>query len=256
MNLCTSATVLVRVHYPITIGKNFRSDSENIKLDTGFSLRGRSKRFSRDVQRGGGPLRGYIVSYQLPVQVKLQARDLLRWRLASLAIQKYSRPIPDSNDHKLSTKEPYNNPANVKLLEWPLLLCLPISVAIYGAVIAAAWNYQFTGYSDQNLWRASSIVFLSATVYPFIYFPGYLLFLGPKKIWSKASAVSNKFVVWLFRLSSLVVGIISGTVLVGSALTYIAARIYVFVESIVDVFHLQPEVLQQPRWTEYIPHIV
>jgi hypothetical protein len=109
-------------------------------------------------------------------KVKLQARDLLRWRLASLAIQKYSRAIPDSNDHKLLTKEPYNNPANVKLLEWPLLLCLPIPVAIYGAVIAAAWNYQFTGYSDQNLWRASSIVFLAPTVYPFIYFPGYLLF--------------------------------------------------------------------------------
>ncbi len=250
------------VPFPILINTSNPASRQTAEY-TGFRIRVESRRFrkkatfqTKQAKWGKTPYR----YHGLPLEIKLLSHDFIRWRLASLAIEKYKQQRPDKKDHNLLVSKPTNDPSISENLtwQWSFEIGLSVALTIYGAIHAAAWNYDFISSEEQFLWRASVVLLMSALVF----IPGFLLlgvcYRGLDDLYRDAGHVSGPFSRFLLKFALLLgyflIG--GGMGILGSILLpYLAARFYIVIESVKDVFFLQPEIFKQPVWTKYIPHI-
>jgi hypothetical protein len=140
-------------------------------------------------------------------------------------------------------------------------LAVAISTALYGGLHAAAWHSFFPTEVEKWFWRASSIV-IAASGLLFAYG------MASDRLWQHIILHYHLPFVWAVRWAERVLDLLS---LNGSnfepgtgfgAIVYfslsaccVIARLYLVVESFINLRKVPVEVYQTPDWTQWIPHL-
>ncbi|KAG2357367.1 hypothetical protein BDR07DRAFT_1297878 [Suillus spraguei] len=109
-----------------------------------------------------------------------------------------------------------------------ILLIGCFSGAVFGGIHCLGWNVLFLGYTEQMIWRAASLVIVSA--------PVSLLLLSSYIIWKGGGGI----IVFAATASSFI---------------YIVARITLIVLMLMSFRSLPPGVYDTVAWTKFIPHL-
>jgi hypothetical protein len=115
--------------------------------------------------------------------------------------------------------------------EFILAVSVGLTVAmIFGSIHCAAWSFQFPSYTEQLLWRISSLII---TCLP-------ALVLVVAAIWDHSDLNSQKF--W-------------AAIMMLAPFPYILARIILLVLPFTALRSLEPDVYRTVEWTTLIPHV-
>jgi len=142
----------------------------------------------------------------------------------------------------LSTKSSFNARSLKSLLGFSLAGC------VYGGLHLSAWNVPFPTTSQRFLWHISGLVLISSG-------PVMVCRLGVEHLWKKWGFwgdSSNSCWCCLAACPTVMSWYIALYMAYG---IYILARVYLFVECFVMLWHLPDAVYSVPRWTQYLPHI-
>ena len=199
--------------------------------------------------------------------------DLNRWALASSAWQKY-RPTPQQHDRfaeRTSAPRLYDG-IHRRTGNWPKtsfafldgyatfdirLLTFSIATGLYGGLHLLAWEALFGSSVEQFLWRASCLLLamsgcIITSAVPVRLTTTLLGFIS--ELLDESS--SGAELCWLFYLG------FGATILLPvcaimhiCALAYIPARIFLIVESCIQLGRLPPGAYLTPDWSKYYPHI-
>lgn len=161
----------------------------------------------------------------------LEAQDIIRWRMAWQAIEKYDR----LDGHVCRRSKDMLDRSDI-LDDNLLILGFSITAFVYGGLHALAWPAHFKSSTEQLLWRISAAMVMGA-------FP---VGTGIYKIWDRIIQLrpsGGAYDTILTILSFLIL------------LAYIVARTYLVVECFINLKHLPAGVYNVPQWSSYFPHI-
>lgn len=201
--------------------------------------------------------------------------DLDRWALVSRAWQRY-RPTPQQHDlfvERTSVPQLYDGISR-RIGNWPnpslaffnghvpfdiRLLTFSIATVLYGGLHLLAWDALFGSDAEQLLWRASCLLLMMS---------GFIIILGISLglatalngfIWDLIEESSSMLATGLLLLLQLVSSAILFLPLLLAvayyAMAYIPARVFLIVESCVQLARLPPGAYVTPDWSKYYPHI-
>ena len=202
--------------------------------------------------------------------------DLNRWALVSCAWQRY-RPTIQQHDPsaKESSAPRLYNGVGRRIGNWPTsslaffdrsvtldarLLAFSIATGLYGGLHLLAWGAPFSSDDEKFLWRASCLFLaMSGCI---IAICGISFGLSSKGLCILASLIkesSNTFFTRLLLKSGLcfclILGAVFESVLLISMMGYIPARVFLIVESCIQLARLPPGAYATPDWSKYFPHI-
>ena len=187
-----------------------------------------------------------------PSSITLTNQDVMRWKMASRAVQIYATDSPVKeyqrlfNQIMMSKETLYPRVVVPRCGNWPgmedemdLQVALGFSTAalIYGGLHALAWFAHFDSSTEQTLWRISACVVMAGVPI------GYLIL-----IWGMymSEQLDESELVILPPFIFLVLLIM---------LAYVLARAYLVVECFINLSHLPAGVYDVPTWSAYFPHI-
>ena len=213
-----------------------------------------------------------------PVQKEctFQPTDLKRWELVSRAWQKYRTATVEHDPFSKKTSgTPLYNGIGTRIGNWPrsapafldkfvvkLGIRLPIfsiAAGLYGALHLLAWEAPFGSRAEQFSWRASGLFLVLSgpsllCVYPVVLVVNLWQSLQDKDVEARGWPA---FKFWLLCFSSFFgLFLPFSTILVLEFIgVYIPARVFLIVESRVQLARLPPGAYTTPDWSKYYPHI-
>jgi hypothetical protein len=271
--LDSSTEALDRTHRP-----SFTVTTSQALPGTGFKANGNSTRWKVAITRSYGEgvsAEVYTDVHYTPAVFNLTPRDVLRWKFAREAMDKYQLQKPDKNLYLVTIKPviehmEYSNGSDGTPAIWQFLGFLVVSAA-YGGLHTVAWNARFPSHREMVLWRVSALVIASPAVLcvllmllcPAAMAAGFIFqscciklapaaklqqTLSRKPLVVKVTIRTAEFTMLVLR--------ILGKIFALSAFVffYFPARGYLVYESFRTVFFLPPEAFKA-TWTRYIPHI-
>ena len=117
-----------------------------------------------------------------------------------------------------------------------LWLLLPVIIASFGALHCAAWNFPFRTEVEQNLWRSSALVMVTApfaTCYMDLISHKFAVSFGFSHFVREATIAHG--IIWL--------------------VIHMISRCYIMVESLVSLRALPPSSFTVIAWTSFLPHL-
>ncbi|KAG2123640.1 hypothetical protein BD769DRAFT_1469660 [Suillus cothurnatus] len=117
-----------------------------------------------------------------------------------------------------------------------ILLIGCLSGAVFGGIHCLAWNVLFRGHAEQILWRAASLVIVSA--------PVSILLLWGCAIWLNSLSELGD----IFASSEIIVSL-------ASIFIYIVARVILIVLIWMNFQSLPSGIYDTVAWTNFIPHL-
>ncbi|KAI4145262.1 MAG: hypothetical protein L6R39_003879 [Caloplaca ligustica] len=205
----------------------------------------------------------------------LSPSDLLRWRLAHTAIERYDLEL----DLRIRHTTPVNGrrlQSRVTLRQWNvslnlqslhLAIAVAVSGALYGGLHLLAWDVAFPSSVEQLLWRISACcVTLNGVVIGCI---GRLstsaaaqkAYIAVDDRRSRHSLSQERPSFWTgvrFHMKVIIYAVVLFLTIVPLPLlwfSYVLARIYLVVESLRSLAYLPPGAFLTPTWPAYFPHI-
>lgn len=191
--------------------------------------------------------------------------DML-WKLAAKGFRRYHRPgeveyVPrkDFLDilYKPVSVEPreredeksyfvWNRALNIPSSEWDtehmgnfaLVIGINLAGLIYGGLHLVAWAAPFASKTERILWRMSALDVVATGPVLTILNVG-LVFAGI--VHRSVEPIAVNVLAALFPCIFVL---------------YLISRIYLVVESFINIAHLPNQVYEQPSWSQYIPHII
>ena len=198
------------------------------------------------------------VSDQSALKAGLTTQDVTQWKMAWRAIELY---LSSRTSDMLKTEELVTG-RNTDGPDWDSFFWDPahkfgfmVASFIYGGIHALAWNAHFRSYPEQLLWRISVSVVIGGLL------AVYLLFRFLVLTDLDESRKKNRNIFLHSCLQSLMEGlrkfVLSFITLTIFAwlLIYVLARIYLVVESFINLSHLSAGAYSLPNWSAYFPHI-
>lgn len=201
----------------------------------------------------------------------LDSSDLRRWGLVSRAWQKYEPKLEDYHFLAGDYKPEICNTVCDRMRNWPSstkdgivpnglyggdyriqLLTITITGGLYGGLHLLAWNALFVDWWQQSLWRISGSLVASSG----------LMILSLDVLWTILGVVAHRNdasvglrpLIRSLLLCVLMIPFVSCSVMV--AFCYIPARIFLTVESCLQISRLPPSAYELPQWSQFYPHIV
>ncbi|ORX96674.1 hypothetical protein BCR34DRAFT_593759 [Clohesyomyces aquaticus] len=217
----------------------------------------------------------------------LRPTDLIRWKLASQAIERHrwythntysesfvSIPIWNKEwlNHNLVTlRDPDWIPGFLMIAassrDLLLYMGMTAACAIYGGMHLLAWNAHFPSTAESILWRLSSV---AVAAYGPVYLPNvlyeslgnYLLKRRRRKDqrlewhwWRDKNIDNGQWYSIVDSVSYYAHRVWIGAYFGGYVPLFFLGRGYLVIECFMNLFHLPESVLQTPNWSQYFPHI-
>lgn len=208
----------------------------------------------------------------------LQSSDLARWRLAHIAIEKYGLES-DLRERHATNVDGRGLRSRVALRQQNMVLftssvqftlALAVSGALYGGLHLVAWNAAFPSRIEQILWRTSAMCVacnglllglaaylphclvvrralyrMAALRHHRYKSPLYSQDYNYKP--SRFDWISNIIWIFLFGFGMIVLPLLW--------FSYVAARVFLVVESLKGLSYLPSGAFDTPAWPAYFPHI-
>ena len=160
------------------------------------------------------------------LSVTLEAQDIIRWRMAWQAVERYHRL------GGLVCRRSKDMPDLTDIFEQKrLMFGFSITAVVYGGLHALAWFGNFRSSTEQLLWRISAAIVMG----------GFLVVTGLYQL--------------IIRTTSKIVETLTTPLVFLISLAYILARAYLVVECFISLSHLPAGVYDVPQWSSYFPHI-
>lgn len=198
--------------------------------------------------------------------------DIIRWRLAHEAIQKYHleddvrarhQDRSDIYDENSRVKARIGNLVNlIGSRAWEVWFGFAVAGVLYGGLHMLAWNAPFSSRLEQILWRVAAS---SVTFAPLLLAPVALLFsrrrLGRastklvEKTRDEVVELKGGLAMFWFRRATMVLFV--PFFALGPLLwfLYVLGRVYLVAECFKNVAHLPKAVFENVSWSAYLPHI-
>ncbi|MCJ1437410.1 hypothetical protein MMC27_006797 [Xylographa pallens] len=197
---------------------------------------------------------------ETPVVVRVNWAGVKLYK--SVAIQIQQRPEVFSDRMQGIVRRATNWPLTlIDLFKFPKkqqMIALFLSGFLYGGFHALAWDYYFISEVQRRLWQVSAITIMAAA--PFTAFGLRLTAKLHKRLvytierhFSHSHAY-NAASVGFKNLIFLTMRLLGISFYCAGSL-YLAGRVYLVVESFVNVMNLPESVYQLPVWSAYFPHI-
>ena len=205
-----------------------------------------------------------------PWMVILNSMDIERWKCAAnLFIENPPSGIWTEFEDLLATHSSEWPPLFGKKGKIDLLIGSLFTTAgfVYGGLHALPWSSDFLTGREKRLWQASVIIIISLGPLVVISFPVFALMefvnLEYKKAKSEGRVPKLKklrpllrrlFRFW--RIARALIKFVSSAAVAAVCVAYCLARVFLVVESLVALFHSDPDIFLVPSWSTYFPHIV
>ncbi|KAF8192193.1 hypothetical protein BJ912DRAFT_1058132 [Pholiota molesta] len=184
----------------------------------------------------------------------LQHRDIIRWRLASRALARYSLSSFPSTwafayvvPH--AELQSATDPKGAGYGDITRMSCAAALLgAMYGAPHFIPWNTNdFPTAIEKLLWRAATvIVAASGTYFGTMFVVSTLVF---RLAWPRQQGSNRGWTSWLPRRDQ-----VEAALIASGAVVYCGAGAFLVVESFRQLFYLPPGAYELPSWTNYFPH--
>ena len=212
-----------------------------------------------------------------------QPLDLKRWELVSSGWQRYRLTFQEQDPFSLaavhrsrsSSAARLHNGVGRRMENWPGLpdienfvfggevtldiraLTFSIAAGLYGGLHLLAWEAPFGSESEQWLWRGSGLVLMMSGPVLLCAFPVNLGDRVSGAFRFKARQASGWSYVRFTMLEFSIHGLCFpfGMIILIMGLAYIPARIFLIVESCLQLARLPPGAYTTPNWSKYYPHI-
>jgi len=186
-------------------------------------------------------------------KITLSPADIRCWQLAREALDSDLVIDRDKMSLELDEGETYmfsrtgqlslvgdrstNDPATYNVLS-QLSIGILLASLLYGGIHLVAWNRAFRTTAEAVLWKLSGlgIIAYGVVLSGFTYFDD--------RTHGKRSSQTEA--IW---------SVIIDFVMTPGIVFYIFCRIYIIVESFLDLFYLPDSAFQVPSWSQYLPHI-
>ncbi|KAK2806716.1 hypothetical protein FQN50_005710 [Emmonsiellopsis sp. PD_5] len=236
--------------------------------------------------RAKGTQRVMKQNYYHPRVVHLDAKSVNRWELASkyrrrcldtysiyyprgkLAVETVSELVKDEDaEIEFLVHEVPNWPGSAGLLPKSSYFtwgAISFAVALYGGLHIAGWNGHFPSTIEKMMWRVSSVLIAASGILATIYIAIDRLPSRGKESYLDhwAETFGSDEVTGakkLISVSQFLLVITTGVVLIlpliGGAIIYIPARLFLVIESFIALRDQPIEVYQTPDWTGWVPHL-
>ncbi|KAL8677460.1 MAG: hypothetical protein Q9186_006101 [Xanthomendoza sp. 1 TL-2023] len=188
---------------------------------------------------------GSEVTLALP-RVSLTKQDINRWEMALRAAEiqgtvRINRRYTTYESTNKGFRRRCPDMPDVRDVIGNLQIALGFSAAamIYGGLHALAWFAHFNSPIEQMLWRLSACVVMG----------GIPICFTIAQAWDYLDTFTiplwiENILLFICRLAVLLLGI-----------AYALARLYLVIESFIQLSHLPAGVYDQPEWSSYFPHI-
>ncbi|KAK0652743.1 hypothetical protein B0T16DRAFT_369522 [Cercophora newfieldiana] len=234
---------------------------------------------STDHRRLDDDLQGPVTESYARIWLGSYHHDAYRWGTALDRL-----PLPDVQHATLLTDYVGNLPRFEGVgRQWLMYFGFAVTGFIYGGLHCLAWNVPFPTKTELMLWKLSSVAVSSTgalllLVYTWELIPPFWGKRGPDfvatlyekvdKMVAKAPVGSTRAAVkkarfraivrsLVFLLPSLcgILKVLYDISIVLFMVFYCAARLYLVVESFINLIHLPDSVYAVPKWSQYMPHI-
>ena len=208
-------------------------------------------------------------------QCTFEPVDLNRWALVSCAWQRY-QPTPQQHDPFTGDNSPpwlYDGIGR-RIENWPRtslaffvghvtfdirLLTFSIATGLYGGLHLLAWEALFGSDAEKFLWRASCLLLVMSGSIIMLGIPTGLSLKFFYFTFSLIDESSNILATGLFHLLScgyiLTLLLPLSAIMMLYVMAYIPARVFLIVESCIQLARLPPGAYVTPDWSKYYPHI-
>ncbi|KAL1798316.1 hypothetical protein ACET3X_002353 [Alternaria dauci] len=184
----------------------------------------------------------------------LNEADQYCWLLASKSLTKYDTLL-QLDQHTDNNLEKYLTDCNERMLvdrvgDIPrietlsgvvVVATLAIAGFIYGGVHLAAWNTMFRTKMEEYLWKISAISLAASG-------PMGVCVIFIFRSWNIER--EDDMSLGRFLLTSLLMFILPAV-----GVVYVVARVYLIVESFLNLTYLEASIFVVPNWLQYFPHI-
>lgn len=195
-------------------------------------------------------------TYTIEPVIKLYPDDVARWRLASQGLKQYSGLSKPTENLDLLLESLVNDLVTIpdpfvgKPIELWSFWGVALAGVFYGGFHLLAWNVKLPLASQETMWRFSA---MSVTVYG-VAVAVVATAAALERITEQFESIRH--FLWLFirSLYGLFVLLIMYCAMMYFPV-YVVARVYLVVESFVQVFYIPVEVYEMPSWARYIPHL-
>lgn len=202
-----------------------------------------------------------------------QPLDLKRWELVSRGWQKYQPTFREYDPFARSLRPRLYNGIDKRMRNWPRtsfsfldgyvtldirLLTFSVAAGLYGGLHLLAWEAPFRSEPERFCWRASgSLLVMSGFVVilgiPFGLACRLIDFLGDKS--DEASTLSAAGLDLLGLVSTMTLAFPPCMIMGVFLMAYIPARIFLILDSCLQLARLPQGAYTTPDWSKYYPHI-
>lgn len=182
--------------------------------------------------------------------VLLDGMDILRWTLASKALQRYARngmPVSDNYAYVVPHAElQASADTNLGLAGlWRPGVAASLLAAIYGGPHFLGWNTVFPTLAQKILWRCSTVLLTSVGALGGIAAICIRFFVGFKEKRKPSEMPTPEGHKGSFAEHASILSL---------AIFYLLASLYIVIESFIQLFYLSPNAYILPAWSNYFPH--
>ena len=144
-----------------------------------------------------------------------------------------------------------------------MLLGFSFAGLVYGGIHLLAWNAPFPSHATLTLWRSSGVLlassgFICVVFCALVMVPLFSVgdWITQRPFWrDPKTKLDQRYKAILKIVVSLGDSIIFGFPLIAFAVLYLAARVYLVVESFLQLAHLPDSAYALPAWSQYYPHV-
>ncbi|KAJ4371157.1 hypothetical protein N0V83_004373 [Neocucurbitaria cava] len=184
----------------------------------------------------------------IPGKLTLDQNDMRRWEFAERALLKYHTDawrgtinnfVVDCNKSMLVDRVG-DIPEISTVSRGAIFATFAFAGFLYGGVHLAAWSNAFRSDTEAWLWKISAVILASSG-------PLSIPFIVAEALWNFNSSSHGSLK-----------GIYAGAILILipiCGIVYCACRVYLVVESFLNLTHLEESTFMVPRWSQYFPHI-